>query len=562
MRRLLISLFLLISFSSINCKICPLTKQKEEKEVPKPLPGPPVVKELQLPPLPKFTSIENLPAIRPKGNTLVNDWFPDSPTQGFSTKGQEEKEKGNCGKSKAKSYDDGTYQNEVSAKVAKADKWFQSTRQGDETKYSAAVQYSGSLELFYEDFMSRRYQLARDIYNELIYDNYDLYVAFGSLWFFAKPISRMINESFVVHEPYFRICDRHPADEKITYEETTRCWRRINDYRLYERPIEHKGNLLGDFDFSRDLDKQEFTLTMNIYTTALSIASLEFFDLDNSNYIEDRIEEKDVFTQFWAFVYDMPLWQVKNTFVEADIVWKDGALNKKELLIFFAYLDKKFFKNKMVSNLEEYNKSFDAYKEDVAFYEQYPDKRPTEKLNPHPTTVKPKSGQAAKIIDIHAEVINDDKKVALKKKIVPKMNDKKGRIENLVQKNKKCKGKIGKTKMGCLIDDKKTKMTKLKSKRNKQKTEEDSISPELKKEMEELINYDLMIDLSAYNRQNQKTEKKPKSKKKAKSSDQKSKVMAGELEGNIVLEADAITIDDHRIDFKYPEVFFEVFKYI
>merc|ERR1712003_155622 len=104
-------------------------------------------------------------------------------------------------------------------------------------------------------------------------------------------------------------------------------------------------------------------------------------------------------------------------------------------------------------------------------------------------------------------------------------------------------------------------MTKLKSKRNKQKTEEDSISPELKKEMEELINYDLMIDLSAYNRQNQKTEKKPKSKKKAKSSDQKSKVMAGELQGNIVLEADAITIDDHRIDFKYPEVFFEVFKY-
>merc|ERR1719210_718030 len=76
-------------------------------------------------------------------------------------------------------------------KIAAADEYFQTTRQGEDH------QYSGSFELFYEDYMYNQYTNAYDLYNELIYDsevNVGLFSPHdGIRW---KPLSRLIKESF------------------------------------------------------------------------------------------------------------------------------------------------------------------------------------------------------------------------------------------------------------------------------------------------------------------------------------------------------------------------------
>lgn len=162
-------------------------------------------------------------------------------------------------------------------------------------------------------------------------------------------MKRLINESFYYYEPYFNVCDRHPRDLRISYNESIICNRAINEYRLYEYPLRHNGALIGDWDGDQHLNITEFTLTQNIFQTALAMASLRFFDLDRSSYLEPREDEKEVFCKFWSIILDMPEYMVLNTFEESDVRQRDGALTVRELLIFHANLDAKFAKEKMIS---------------------------------------------------------------------------------------------------------------------------------------------------------------------------------------------------------------------
>lgn len=211
--------------------------------------------------------------------------------------------------------------------------------------------YDGDFSLWYSDYMYDWHVTATDLYTELVYTKFIWESSNpGKIYQIDPHGSRLINETFEYYSELFTTCDRHQTDSVLSYTEVDICNRAINEYRTFEKPMHHNGGLVGDWDHNGKLSKEEFTLNQNVFLTALAITTLRKFDMDYSNYVEPREEEKDVLVKIWSLILDMPEWQVLNTYDESDVILRDGSLDVHELLIFHSNLDTKFIREKMLSD--------------------------------------------------------------------------------------------------------------------------------------------------------------------------------------------------------------------
>ena len=107
--------------------------------------------------------------------------------------------------------------------------------------------------------------------------------------------------------------------------------------RNYKEASVHRARLAGDSTGDGWLNKEEFVRLEKVKFKSLASASLEIFDIDNSNYIEPRGSEKNAFCKAWSFIFEYPISKVFAIWAESDKD-KNDALDRRELTAFHAGL--------------------------------------------------------------------------------------------------------------------------------------------------------------------------------------------------------------------------------
>merc|ERR1712203_1001761 len=160
---------------------------------------------------------------------------------------------------------------------------------------------------FWDDYMYRRYDHAYDALTDPWYTK-------------SQPLTE---DDFFLHEPYFMYCDRVRGpgirrDIKLSHQELITCSNEVNLKRNYKEASVHRARLAGDSTGDGWLNKEEFTRLEMVKLRAMASASLEIFDIDNSNYIEPRGSEKNAFCKAWSFIFEYPVSKIFDIWKGAD----------------------------------------------------------------------------------------------------------------------------------------------------------------------------------------------------------------------------------------------------
>ena len=171
---------------------------------------------------------------------------------------------------------------------------------------------------------------------------YHAYDALADPWYTQSiPVN---SEDTFMHEPFFKYCNRIrragpgiKADKKLSHQELITCANEVNRKRNYKEESVHRARLAGDSMGDGWLNKTEFTRLEKVKFESLAAATLEIFDIDNSNYIEPRGSEKNAFCKAWSYIFEYPISKVFDIWRKSDRDAND-ALDKFELYHFHSGL--------------------------------------------------------------------------------------------------------------------------------------------------------------------------------------------------------------------------------